>query len=674
MPPTKDASSNIYIPQTTAEWTGFIPNVAPPTGLYRMQEASGNLADSADTLPLTPSANPNNPTYQNTLSGWTSKGVGCGAGQPQNFESTSASLPDLSQNTQANSFAVLGYFFITAIPGSALDLVEAANGTLKVSVNASSHLSVVSGANTATGTADAINGSGLANGAVGCLLVVNKTKGTTTLYTNQEVIRVAPGTLSATKTFLYGGLAVNAADCFFPYGCIWIGANAEFTDVTAHALLAGLGFTMLWGAFQPNWNFQDAVILNQGTLSFLGDQLWVGTEASARSIVFAQDPFGSSALHLAVSTLSTQDTVWLPTANGTLGLISAISAGTTLASNGQVVFSNSNGVSFGINGSTLTGSIVRGPAIAAGTQTATSGTVVFSNSNNISFGLSGSTQVTASYNFNASAGTTSNNLNSLVFSNSNGVTFGLSGSTITANFSLATTANAIVVSAGTTSGSLTQVIFSNSNAFQFGLNGSTITAQDQPISYFDGPHRLITNFAQAAGSMPIQRVRIPAPLTATRMDLLAHLTVAGSTANSYTLVAGIYTFSGSTANSVSTTSAGYTFNSGSSQATNQYGAFSGTRWRTLGMTWNITPGEYMIAFAMSINGPAGTTGSFSFFGDSSVSIIGEAGSSAGNFTKYFADGGYSAVTASAPASFQLSELNETLRIPFPYFRLVGSGP
>lgn len=116
------------------------------------------------------------------------------------------------------------------------------------------------------------------------------------------------------------------------------------------------------------------------------------------------------------------------------------------STNGAVSFSNSNGVTFGGNLSTITASVATnyaasdhshgnpslaltnlsgttasnsagltislsaadpggggttnqtGPNIAAGSQTATSGTVVFSNSNGISFGMSNSSIVTASHN------------------------------------------------------------------------------------------------------------------------------------------------------------------------------------------------------------------------------------------------------------------------------------
>lgn len=82
-------------------------------------------------------------------------------------------------------------------------------------------------------------------------------------------------------------------------------------------------------------------------------------------------------------------------AGGDIGI--ADGNGVTITS-GTVVFSNSNGVSFGLAGSTMTGSVNLGAgiAIADGGGTASTGTVVFSNSNNITFGLNNNT-ITASY-------------------------------------------------------------------------------------------------------------------------------------------------------------------------------------------------------------------------------------------------------------------------------------
>jgi hypothetical protein len=175
------------------------------------------------------------------------------------------------------------------------------------------------------------------------------------------------------------------------------------------------------------------------------------------------------------------------------GLSFGLDGSTITGSYSTLVFSNSNGISFGINAGTLTATVQPGAAaglaaIQAGTQTATSGTVTFGNSNGITFGMSGSSQITASYtvpstaglisNINVSAGTTSNNLSAFTFSNSNGLSFGLNGSTLTGSYTVPSTVgliSAINVSAGTTSNNLSAITFSNSNGLSFGLNGSTIT-------------------------------------------------------------------------------------------------------------------------------------------------------------------------------------------------------
>ncbi len=76
-------------------------------------------------------------------------------------------------------------------------------------------------------------------------------------------------------------------------------------------------------------------------------------------------------------------------------------------------------------------------AVAANGSTNTVSQLVFSNSNGITFGLNGST-ITATAagggggNLNVSAGTTSNNMTQVVFSNANNISFGLDGSTVTA--------------------------------------------------------------------------------------------------------------------------------------------------------------------------------------------------------------------------------------------------
>ncbi len=161
------------------------------------------------------------------------------------------------------------------------------------------------------------------------------------------------------------------------------------------------------------------------------------------------------------------------------------SAGTTSNLLSAITFSNSNGVSFGLNGSTITASAAGGGVNIAinGDTTYTSGTVIFSNSNGVTFGTNAQT-VTASVatsltNIKFSAGSTSNLLSALTLADSNNVSFGLNGSVVTATVTVASTQDSINVSAGATSNNLSAITFADSNGISFGLTGSVITATVQ---------------------------------------------------------------------------------------------------------------------------------------------------------------------------------------------------
>ena len=171
-----------------------------------------------------------------------------------------------------------------------------------------------------------------------------------------------------------------------------------------------------------------------------------------------------------------------------LPAIQSISAGTTNATGPQIVFSNGNGITFGLNGNTVTASVnnaaqsTQPVAASAANGSFLFSTLGFSNINGISFSTSAGGFIFASHNAltsqsnqAASASNGSFTFQTLGFSNANGITFGTSaGGIITASVGAGVAAGSI--SAGTTSVALGQVVFSNSNNITFGLNGSTVTA------------------------------------------------------------------------------------------------------------------------------------------------------------------------------------------------------
>lgn len=185
------------------------------------------------------------------------------------------------------------------------------------------------------------------------------------------------------------------------------------------------------------------------------------------------------------------------------------SAGTTSGNLNSINFSNSNGVSFGLNGSTITAShnAITNMNLSAGTTSNNLSAVTFSNANGVSFGLNGSV-ITGSHNaitnINVSAGTTRNNLSAITFNNGNGVSFGLNGSTMTASVaaqSAQTQSNIQAVIAGAATASTGTISFANSNGVSFGLNGNTLTASAAGgagggVALYDGANSISSGTAR----------------------------------------------------------------------------------------------------------------------------------------------------------------------------------
>jgi len=195
--------------------------------------------------------------------------------------------------------------------------------------------------------------------------------------------------------------------------------------------------------------------------------------------------------------------------------------GSLQGSSGTIVFSNSNGITFGGNASTITASHngitsqtvqtqsnVQG--ISAGTQVGRTGDIVFSDSNGISFGMSGSTRVTASYTvpstagllsaINISAGTTSQNLSALVFSNSNGVSFGMNGSTITATVNPGAAAGIAAIQVSDTTYTSGTVNFSNANGITFGSSGANGVTINHALQFTSNTSAITSNALNTSAS------------------------------------------------------------------------------------------------------------------------------------------------------------------------------
>jgi hypothetical protein len=176
---------------------------------------------------------------------------------------------------------------------------------------------------------------------------------------------------------------------------------------------------------------------------------------------------------------------------GAAGNTGYISAGAATASLGTVVFSNSNGVSFGVAGQTVTAqhnglTSQSNQAVSGANGSSTFQTLSFADSNGVSWSTNANGLVatvktdylTSQSNQAFSAQGGSSAFQTLSFSNANGATFSNSNGQVQLSYtvpSIAGLLSAVNLSAGTTSSNLSAFVFSNSNGLAFGLNGATVT-------------------------------------------------------------------------------------------------------------------------------------------------------------------------------------------------------
>lgn len=412
--------------------------------------------------------------------------------------------------------------------------------------------------------------------------------------------------------------------------------------------------------------------------------------------------------------------------------VNIIAAGTQTANTtGTVLFDNANGITFGMNNSSVVTASHNGltsqsnQAFSAEGGSSAFQTLVFTNSNGISFsntngsiwgshnGLTSQSNQAFSAAGGSSAFQTLNfaDTNSVSFTNTNGsvgiasvklqmyaVSNTTQSSSGTANHtalsfggagvaSVGVTGGSVVisvpsggggltninVSAGTTSNNLSNITFADSNGISFGLNASTITAKLPQITYYE-PYPFLTGQNVARNSLFIQPIIVPYRIQATRVDCLLHISNSSSAGGTLSFNFGLYTYSGSTANSVSSVTTSYNYASNS--AGSSYTDISGTRyWSASIATWNLTPGNYLLAVNMN-TASSGTSGTVSVFGRTAATINPEPYATATS-KDFWGIGVLGSTTniSDMPASIHLSNFNQAngSAIRQPWIRFIGTG-
>lgn len=327
--------------------------------------------------------------------------------------------------------------------------------------------------------------------------------------------------------------------------------------------------------------------------------------AGSQSITLSQSTVGGGP-----DTIWIQHPAWLTTAmQSNAATISNVnvSAGTTSNNLSAVVFSNSNNVSFGLNGSTVTGT-------ASFNQTNQSAIKAFgaSNTGNTAGNTGVSTGIdwviAGTNNITVSESTAAGGPNTLWLSGAAGG----AGGSFSAGVS---THGATSGSTGTVSG---QVVFVGTNGIGLSesSNGASATISIQPVPYVSNwfpIYPITTAIGQiVANQMMVWPIVVSQPITATLMKQWISLSISttnnSSHAGTLSMYFGIYTRNGSTLSLATSGSTNYQW---TNTANNSLSVLTGHRFVNMTASMNLTPGEYWFGLGSrtSTGGNAWWTGS-----------------------------------------------------------------
>lgn len=226
----KDATLDVFIPQTQAEFTSL--GLAVPDGLNTCQEASGNMADAGSSGFWVFSPTSGSPAYQATLTGVATKGITGGAGAAT-FGCSVAGVPAF----QNNSVAWFVWMTTTGVNSTLIQASASANIDLRI--NATPKFAAHIGSNVVAGATNPTTPQ------LFCF-VYDKTNSTFNAYSKDDKINI---TFAAQSNTLYVVQLTAALGIFGSFA--YFGANAVAMTSTAVKNV----FTVLGnGHYAPSWS------------------------------------------------------------------------------------------------------------------------------------------------------------------------------------------------------------------------------------------------------------------------------------------------------------------------------------------------------------------------------------------------------------------------------------
>jgi hypothetical protein len=237
---TRDASSGIYCPASSTEWTTFLAAAGDAAGgpacIWGFQDASLQIVDATGLATLG-SVN-GSPTFQSPVTGWTRTSLRfteATAGQ-RAFNNATAPNP----NTTSTFVLMIAEFPAVAPGGTRGVVTKVTAGGGHVDLAATGKLSLVDGATTAA--ANSILG-----GARLLAYQTDLTHSASVLYTESEKVTgtfAAPGSGNVIGfAGLFPGTAPGIA---ILYAVEFSGAAAERSTAQVRNLIQFLGFNPLW--------------------------------------------------------------------------------------------------------------------------------------------------------------------------------------------------------------------------------------------------------------------------------------------------------------------------------------------------------------------------------------------------------------------------------------------
>jgi hypothetical protein len=262
-------------------------------------------------------------------------------------------------------------------------------------------------------------------------------------------------------------------------------------------------------------------------------------------------------------------------------------------SSGVMTLAGGNNITLSQNGNAVTilGGAGGGNAtFSAGTASAGLASLVFSNSNGVSFGLNGST-ITASAAGGGGGGVALSNSNSLISSGTanlsvTGGAMTISGTGQTFNFSVPQTSS--IAATGALS------VVTNVNTISFGapLNGTLSNWEPLALQYGS-----LSQTVKGNASMYFYKLQPEAYVSASRLLQLVSMSVSSSSNSSHAGVisigAGIYTANGASM-SLITQSSGSTYYQWSNTSSNSFSVLTGLQGLSLPINVYMAPGNYWL--------------------------------------------------------------------------------